>query len=56
MELHKLFESQYTELEAIIDNIDVSADENLDAGTADLVTGIIQQHETTAWILRKYLA
>ena len=112
MELHKLFEAQYTELEAIIDtvaerigklggktigtmneftllsrivehpnqypvqktmltellsnhealiaelrkDIDVSTDENHDAGTADLLTGIMQQHETIAWILRKYLA
>ena len=111
MELHKLFESQYTELEAIIDtvaerigklggktigtmneftqlsrivehpnqypvqktmltellsnheslvaelrkDIDLSTDENHDAGTADLLTRIMQQHETTAWILRRYL-
>ncbi|TRX20982.1 Dps family protein [Flavobacterium franklandianum] len=111
MELHKLFESQYTELEAIIDSvaerigklggktigtmneftllsrivehpdqypiqktmltellsdhesliaelrkdIDISTDENHDAGTADLLTGIMQQHETIAWILRRYL-
>lgn len=111
MELHKLFESQYTEIEAIIDtvaerigklggktigtmnefallsrivehpnqypvwkvmieellsdheslvaelrkDIDLSDDENHDAGTADLLTGIMQQHETIAWILRRYL-
>jgi len=112
MELHKLFEEQYTELEQTIDlvaerigklggktigtmdeftklsrikenpnkypaqknmlaelladhetlitelrkDIDISADENHDAGTADLLTQILQQHETTAWILRRYLA
>ena len=112
MELHKLFEAQYTELEAIIDtvaerigklggktigtmneftllsrivehpnkypiqkamlselladhetligelrkDIDLSADENNDAGTADMLTGIMQQHETIAWILRRYLS
>ncbi len=111
MELHKLFEKQYTELEEIIDNvaerigklggktigtmneftllsriveypnhypvrkimlaellsdhetiiaelrkdIDISTDENHDAGTADLLTGILQQHETIAWTLRRYL-
>ena len=27
----------------------------LDAGTADFITGLMEQHETTAWILRKYL-
>ena len=112
MELHKLFEAQYTELEAIIDtvaerinklggktigtmneftlltrivehpnrypvqkvmitelltdhetlitelrkDIDLCSDENNDAGTADLLTGILQQHETIAWILRRYLS
>jgi starvation-inducible DNA-binding protein len=111
MELHKLFESQYTELEAIVDavaerinklggktigtmneftlltriiehpnkypvqkamisellsdheilieelrkDIDLCSDENHDAGTADLITGILQQHESIAWILRRYL-
>ena len=25
-----------------------------DAGTADFLTGILQQHEKTAWILRRY--
>ncbi len=112
MELHKLFESQYTELEAIIDtvaerigklgentigtmseftllsrivehpnkypvqkamlsellsdhetviselrkDIDICSDENHDVGTADLLTGILQQHESIAWILRRYLS
>lgn len=112
MELHKLFEEQYTELEQTIDlvaerigklggktigtmsefiklsrikenpnkypnqktmlaelladheilitelrkDIDKSAEENHDAGTADLLTGILQQHETAAWVLRRYLA
>lgn len=112
MELHKLFESQYTQLETIIDtvaerigklggktigtmsefsllsrivehpnkypvqkamlsellsdhetlitelrkDIDICTEANHDAGTADLLTGILQQHETVAWILRRYLA
>lgn len=112
MEMHKLFESQYTELETIIDelaerinklggktigtmneftlltrivehpnkypvqkamisellsdheiiiselrkDIDICSDDCHDAGTADLLTGILQQHETTAWILRRYLS
>ncbi len=112
MELHKLFQNQYTELEEIIDevaerinklggrtigtmtefmklsriketpdqyptqgamlselntdhetliaqlrmDIDISSEENHDAGTADLLTKILQQHETNAWILRRYLS
>ncbi|MEO0058526.1 MAG: hypothetical protein RLZZ312_173 [Bacteroidota bacterium] len=111
MEMHKLFESQYTDLEKIIDevaerisklggktigtmsefatlsriiehpnkypikkamitellsdhetlvaelrkDIDVCTDDCHDAGTADLLTGILQQHETIAWVLRRYL-
>jgi starvation-inducible DNA-binding protein len=109
MELHKLFESQYKELEFIIDevaerigklghqapgsmnefikhsilkenakqnnnskqlltellndhetliielrkNINATAS-NKDAGTADFFTGLLKQHETIAWILRRY--
>lgn len=112
LEMHKLFEAQYTELELIIDlvaertnklggktigtmneftllsrivehpnkypiqkamiaellsdhetliselrkDIDICADDNHDVGTADLLTGILQQHETMAWILRRYLS
>jgi starvation-inducible DNA-binding protein len=111
MEIHKLFQAQYAELEEIIDlvaerinklggktigtmkeflhnkrlkespgkypsqkemmkdllddyeslivllrkDIDVSTDKNKDAGTTDFLTGIMEQHETTAWILRRYL-
>jgi starvation-inducible DNA-binding protein len=111
MELHKLFEAQYTELEAIVDtvaerigklgsktigtmseftllsrivehpnkypvqkamlsellsdhetliielrkDIDISANENHDAGTADMLTAILQQHESITWIIRRYL-
>jgi len=36
-------------------NIDESADKNNDAGTADFLTGLMEQHETTAWVLRRYL-
>ena len=112
MELHKLFESQYAELEIIIDqvaerisklggktigtmneftllsrivehpnkypvqramisellsdheiliaelrkDIDVCASDSHDAGSADLLTGILQQHESITWILRRYLS
>ena len=111
MELHKLFQEQYTELEEAIDeiaerinklggktigtmeeflqitsikespnvypnqkemlkellsdhetvikelrkNIDESVD-NKDAGTADFFTGLMQQHETMAWIFRRFLS
>jgi starvation-inducible DNA-binding protein len=110
MELHKLFEEQYTELEETIDEIaerisklagytigtmkesleltrlkeapkkyptridmikellvdhelvivalrkdvDETADKIKDAVTADFLTGIMEQHETIAWKLRRY--
>ncbi len=110
IELHKLYESQYKELEEIIDEIaerirylghyaegrlkdflkttrlaeedyttdqkvqlrnllsdhesiiinirkeiDVINDDYKDAGTADFVTGIMEQHEKLAWFIRSYL-
>lgn len=110
IELHKLYESQYKELEEIIDEIaerirylghyaegrlkdflnitrlaeedytsdqkvqlrnllsdhesiiinirkeiDLINDEYKDAGTADFVTGVMKQHEKTAWFIRSYL-
>lgn len=111
MELHKLFESQYRQLEESIDEVaerigklgektigtmdeflgrslikenpgkysasketlielladhemiiihlrkgvDDCIEKNKDAGTADFLTGLMEQHETTAWILRRYL-
>lgn len=111
MELHKLFEAQYNELEETIDavaerisklggkaigtmkeftqltrlkespggfpaqkgmikellsnhesviiflrkDIEISSIKNKDAGTADFLTSLMEQHETTAWVLRRYL-
>ena len=111
MELHKLFQNQYTELEETIDlvaerisklggktigtmkefskltrlkespdnyphqkemikellndheslivelrkDIEESDAKNKDMGTTDFLTGLMQQHETTAWTLRRYL-
>ena len=36
-------------------DIDLCTEENHDAGTADMLTGILQQHESIGWILRRYL-
>jgi len=35
--------------------IDDSVSKNKDLGTADFLTKLMEQHETTAWILRRYL-
>ncbi len=111
MELHKLFENQYNQLEEAIDevaerisklggkaigttqefaklsslkenpgknpsskemilellgdyetiiiklrkDVDTCADKYKDAGTADFLTGLMEQNETAAWTLRRYL-
>ncbi|MFV8376155.1 Dps family protein [Flavobacterium sp. LB1P62] len=36
-------------------DIDLSAQENKDAGTADFLTGLMELHETMSWTLRRYL-
>jgi len=36
-------------------NIPVCADKNNDLGTADYLTGLMEQHETISWILRRYI-
>jgi starvation-inducible DNA-binding protein len=36
-------------------DIDQCSEKNKDAGTADFLTGLMEQHETTAWILRRYI-
>lgn len=35
--------------------VDEAAEKIKDAGTADFLTGIMEQHETIAWTLRRYL-
>lgn len=37
------------------EDIAISMDKNKDAGTADFLTGLMEQHETNAWILRRYI-
>ena len=51
-ELLKDHETVITELRK---NIDECANKNNDAGTADFLTGLMEHHETIAWILRRYL-
>jgi starvation-inducible DNA-binding protein len=40
---------------ALRKDIDVCADQFHDVGTTDFLTKLIQQHETNAWVLRRYL-
>lgn len=36
-------------------DIETSSEKSKDAGTIDFITGIMEQHETIAWVLRRYL-
>lgn len=36
-------------------DIDLCGEKYKDAGTADFLTGLMEDHETIAWILRRYL-
>ena len=52
----ELLSDHETLIEDLRKDIDLCAEENHDAGTADMLTGIMQQHESIAWILRRYLS
>ena len=40
---------------ALRKDIETCDEVNNDAGTTDFLTGVIEQHETAAWVLRRYL-
>ena len=40
---------------AVRKDINICQENNKDAGTTDFLTGILTQHETNAWVLRRYL-
>ncbi|HEU5321735.1 MAG TPA: DNA starvation/stationary phase protection protein [Methylomirabilota bacterium] len=37
-------------------DVDVTAERYHDVGTSDFLTGLLEKHEKTAWMLRSYLA
>ncbi|MFV8393415.1 Dps family protein [Flavobacterium sp. LB2P6] len=51
----ELLEDHETVIVHLRKDVDTTAEENKDAGTADLLTGLMQAHETMAWTLRRYL-
>jgi starvation-inducible DNA-binding protein len=53
--LKELLKDHETIIVELRKNIDDCAARNKDAGTADFLTGLMEHHETTAWILRRYL-
>jgi len=53
--LKELLKDHETIIILLRKDIDDCSDKNKDAGTADFLTGLMELHETTAWILRRYL-
>ena len=53
--LHELLADHETVIVQLRKYIDKQQKESIDAGTIDFITGLMQQHETISWILRRYL-
>jgi starvation-inducible DNA-binding protein len=53
--LQELLTDHETVIVELRKNIEKCAGKNNDAGSADFLTGLMEEHETTAWILRRYL-
>ena len=53
--LRELLKDHETHIILLRKDVNDCSEGNKDAGTADFLTGLMEQHETIAWILRRYL-
>jgi starvation-inducible DNA-binding protein len=53
--IKELLEDHENMIKQLRKDIDECTDELEDAGTADFLTGLMEDHETNAWKLRRYL-
>ena len=53
--IKELLDDHETIIKELRNNIDYCAEKCHDAGTADFLTGLMEEHETVAWTLRRYL-
>lgn len=53
--LTELLKDHETVIVELRKGVEDSVSKNKDIGTADFLTKLLEQHETTAWILRRYL-
>lgn len=53
--LTELLKDHETVIIQLRKNIDDCVEKYKDAGTADFLTGLMEQHETIAWTIRRYL-
>ncbi len=54
--LEELLKDHETIAKTMRKKIDVCEDDCKDKGTADFITGLMQEHESMAWEIRRYLA
>lgn len=52
--IKELLKDNETIIQSLRKNVDDCSDKYKDAGTADFLTGLMEQHETIAWTLRRY--
>ncbi len=55
VQLRNLLEDHESVIISIRKEINKVSDEYKDAGTADFITGVMEQHEKMAWLIRSYL-
>lgn len=53
--IEQLLEDHETVIKELRKDILKSSESSSDAGTVDFLTAILEEHETNAWILRRYL-
>lgn len=53
--IKELLKDHETIIRDLRKNVDTCSEKQNDAGTADFLTGIMESHETIAWVLRRYL-
>jgi starvation-inducible DNA-binding protein len=53
--LKELLKDHETVIKGLRDDVSECQDKYNDAGTADFLTGLMEEHETIAWVLRRYL-
>ncbi|MDZ4845847.1 MAG: DNA starvation/stationary phase protection protein [Chitinophagales bacterium] len=54
--IRELLKDHETSVVELREGVDACSEKYKDAGTADFLTGLMKQHETTAWVLRRYLS
>jgi starvation-inducible DNA-binding protein len=53
--LKELLDDYELQIKLLRKDVGPCADKFNDAGTADFLTGLMEDHETSAWMLRRYL-